>query len=934
MDLFDLFAKITLDTSEYDAGLDKASSKAHSFKDSMQTLSGGISATAQAAAKGFQAVESVGKTAWSAMATGLKGFAVASTAVGGFGASAVRTGMEFDEAMSTVQALTGATGDDFTSLRDKAKEMGAETVFSASEAAEAMTYMGMAGWKTEDMLDGISGIMNLAAASGEDLATTSDIVTDALTAFGLSAKDSGHFADILAAASTNSNTNVAMMGETFKYVAPVAGALGYSAEDAAVAIGLMANSGIKASQAGTALRTALTNMASPTSNMTAVMEEYGISLTNADGSMYSLAEIMGQLREKMGGLDEATQAQAASMLFGKEAMSGMLAIINASDEDFANLTAAIYGSAGAAQQMAEVKLDNLAGDVQLLKSAFEGLQIEISDTLTASLRDFAQFGADALNQLSEGFRSGGASGMLDALSDVVAEALSLLSEKAPEFAEISVEFLEALAEGFLNSRDKLADSANAIITMLGEELNSWLSSHSGALVDAGHKIIDVITNAFSTAGDIISNHIGEFIPLIAEAFLSYHESLFTVGLDILAAIGKGLVESKDEIQEMASKTIANMVSSLRENAPDIIDGGIALLDALVGAITDNLSDITDTAAEIVSKLMAGLAQEAPKLVKSGLEIIQSLAGSITKNLPSILKSAKEIMLSLLKGITEEMPKLVDSAAEIIATLVSGLAEALPELIPAAVEMILTLAENLTSPDNIAMIIDAALQLISGLAEGLIDALPVLIEKLPIIITNIIEGLVASIPDLLMTGGQLLAAVAEGLVQGLISIPEIGANIVRGLWDGITSMIDWLKDLIGGWLGDLWDGICDFFGIASPSKEMAWVGEMMVDGLANAIDRFGGEAVRAAEAMSEDILDAARLDNVPVSFDLSEYDRLRSLGGQEIAMYGNAPSAGWEAREQANRGGNTYVTINSPVAVDAIEAAREWKKTSQRMAMGF
>ena len=254
------------------------------------------------------------------------------------GTAAVKTAADFDSAMSKVAAVSGATGDELDAPRDKAREMGAKTKFSASEAADAMNYMAMAGWKTNDMLSGIEGIMNLAAASGEDLASTSDIVTDALTAFGLSASDSGHFADILAAASSNANTNVSMMGETFKYVAPVLGSLGYSAEDSAIAIGLMANAGIKSSQAGTALRSAITNLAKPTDTVASAMEQYGISLTDSSGKMYSLRELMEQLRQKLGGLSEAEQAQAADSLFGKEAMSGRLAIINGSPADFEKLS--------------------------------------------------------------------------------------------------------------------------------------------------------------------------------------------------------------------------------------------------------------------------------------------------------------------------------------------------------------------------------------------------------------------------------------------------------------------------------------------------------------------------------------------------------------------------------------------------------------------
>lgn len=255
----------------------------------------------------------------------------------GLGTAAVKTAADFDAQMSKVSAISGATGQDLQDLRDKAREMGAKTKFSASEAGAAFEYMAMAGWKTGDMLDGIEGIMNLAAASGEDLATTSDIVTDALTTFGLSASDSSHFADVLAAASSNANTNVSMLGESFKYCAPVAGSLGMSAEDTAVALGLMANSGIKASQAGTALRTGLTNLAKPTKQMQTYMDKYGISLTDSSGNMLSMRELMVSLRGKMGGLSEAEQAAAASAIFGKNSMAGWLAIINASDEDFDKL---------------------------------------------------------------------------------------------------------------------------------------------------------------------------------------------------------------------------------------------------------------------------------------------------------------------------------------------------------------------------------------------------------------------------------------------------------------------------------------------------------------------------------------------------------------------------------------------------------------------
>ena len=295
----------------------------------------------------------------------------------------------FEESMSNVKAISGATGEEFEKLTAKAKEEGATTKFTAKDSADAFGYMAMAGWKTEDMLNGIDGIMSLAAASNEDLATTSDIVTDALTAFGLQASDSGHFADVLAQASANANTNVGMMGESFKYVAPVAGALKYSVEDVSLALGLMANASVKGSMAGTSLKTSLANLAAPTDKMQGAMDRYGISLTKRNGEMKTLHEVLDNLRSSLGGLSETEQTAAASTIFGKEAMAGMLAIINASADDYNKLTAAVNNADGASQQMADTMLDNMNGSFTLLQSAVDGAKIALGERLSPYLREFA-----------------------------------------------------------------------------------------------------------------------------------------------------------------------------------------------------------------------------------------------------------------------------------------------------------------------------------------------------------------------------------------------------------------------------------------------------------------------------------------------------------------------------------------------------------------
>ena len=302
--------------------------------------------------------------------------------------------------MSTVEAISGAAEKQIMQLEEKAKEMGATTKFTATESGQAMEYMAMAGWKTKDMLNGIGGIMDLAAASGEDLAGTSDIVTDALSAFKMEAKESAHFSDVLAAASSNSNTNVGILGESFKEVAPVAGSMKYSIEDVSLTLGLMANQSVKGSKAGTSLKTAIANMAAPTQKMQKAMKKYNISLKDSDGKTKSLRSVIDDVRDSIGGLSSKTERAAAiSTIFGKEAMPAMSAIVNASEKDYKKLAGSIDNASGAAKRMAKIRLDNLQGDVTIFQSALEGKGIELYDELKEPMRDIVQSATDWLEEI-------------------------------------------------------------------------------------------------------------------------------------------------------------------------------------------------------------------------------------------------------------------------------------------------------------------------------------------------------------------------------------------------------------------------------------------------------------------------------------------------------------------------------------------------------
>lgn len=846
MDLMELVASIRINLDEFDRGLNSASTKFKSFSDNLSKVGSNMKDLPSPVVDGFKAVEGVGQTAAGAIKKGLAGFAAAATAVGGFGTAAVKSGMNFDSAMSEVSAISGATEQDFQSLRDKALEMGAKTKFSASEAAAAMTYMGMAGWKAGDMISGIEGIMNLAAASGEDLATTSDIVTDALTAFGLSASDSGHFADVMAVASSNANTNVGMMGETFKYVAPVAGALGYSIDDTALAIGLMANSGIKASQAGTSLRSIMTRLSTDAGASSkklgalgVLTEKLGVEFYNTDGSARDLNDVLIDSRAVWSGLSEEQQITYAKTIAGQEAMSGWLALMNAAPADIDKLTASIKDCNGAAAEMAAIMIDNLAGDLTLLGSAFESLQIVISDALTPTLREFVQFGQKAMAELLSGFQGGGVSGFMSALSGIVTEGVTMLAQKAPEFASVSLQFVTALADGILGAKDSIADSLFEALYTITDGFGTWLSSNSTELADFGLDIVTIIFEGFRDAGWIISQNIGEFVPLIAAAFFQYHSALFEIGIDILGGIGRGIIEHKEEIAKWADFAIKNMAISLRENAPDIIEGAVALLDALVGAIIENMPLILEAGGQIIASLVEGISGSLPALAVVAGAIVPYIAKAIdvVTSIGSTIKSVVDMVsggLNTIMGIGSKLMGGIQALWGLIA------ANPVAAAIIAVIAVIALLWANC----------EEFREFFIGLWEGFKEVISAFAEWFQGAwegVKEFFSGLWEGFKEIIIGFGEWLSETVAGIVEFFMEAWNGIGEFFSELWESLKEIIglfgEWLSEKMGEiveWVKEKWNGIAEFF-------SEVWQGIMDVfQGVAEFFGEVFGAAAEAVQ----------------------------------------------------------------------------------------
>ena len=1000
----------------------------------------------------------------------LEALGAATGAAVGFAKASVETGAEFDAAMSKVGAISGSSGDELDALRDKAREMGSETVFSASEAAEAMNYMAMAGWEAGDMMDGIEGIMNLAAASGESLGTTSDIVTDALTAFGLAAEDSGHFADVLASASSSANTNVAMMGDTFKYVAPVAGALGYSAEDVAVAIGLMANSGIKASQAGTALRASLSRLVDPSKeawtamnqlgffemgelaedftydleDLSKEMEEvdkqteklaeaqakyeeavassgadsdkatkalakvaqaqkkldeansalaramqgqqedaarYNAVLTDSEGNMLSFAETMGKLREAFSGLSEADQAMYASNIFGQEAMSGMLAIINASDEDFQKLTTnivrssismdeitesvqnsgvawekysgnfdgidtlvdemvsklteagmsaeelaedlnaeynidiadaiaaveavqmAMDDSTGAAERMAKAMTDNLAGDITIFKSALSDAQIELSDQLTPSLREFVQFGTAGLQELTAAFKEGGINGAMEALGGILSDALSMIVDSLPGFLDAGMQLLGALGQGIL---DNLPAITQAALDVIGELTMRFLGALP-QIVEAGIQIIAMLVEGLGEAMPTLLPAIVEAVILIAQALIDNLPTLIDATLVLLNGIAEGLIASIPIIVQAIPGLIRSVTEGLIRELPVLLEGTTALILGIVAALPETLHYIIDALPEICTAICEALAAAfGPESNFAAEKMIIELAGALIEAAVYLVEAAVELGAKLIGAIIDWIPGLEGVGTDIMNGFIAGMRETLDsvhEFISGVVDSIVGWFKDLFgihSPSTlmrdtigkslmegladgikafISKVTDAAKQIPGKIRDGIQSMWSTITSVGKNIIGGIADALQNAFPQIVDAAKSLPSKIWEGIQSMWSSVTNIGKNLITGITNGLTGAFDTLKDGAKSAANTITSTFKNLFGIASPSKLMRdQIGKNLALGIAEGL----ADGEDSIYATLDDIADAMGDRNI--------FDRLNAAfeGAQEKMNFDRSP----------------------------------------------
>lgn len=782
--------------------------------DSMNKMANNISKNAKQIQNAGKAISSVGSAMTKEITVPIAGMATA----------AVKTAADFEASMSEVGAISGASAENMAALTAKAKEMGATTAFSASESAEAMKYMAMAGWKTADMTEGIAGIMNLAAASGEDLATTSDIVTDGLTAFGMAAKESGRFADVMAATSSNANTNVALMGETFKYCASTAGAMGYSIEDISIAIGIMGNAGIKGSMAGTTLKNTIANLAKPTDAQAAVMEKLGISLTDSSGNMKSFAEVMENLRLSFSGLSETEKAAAATTLAGKQSMAGLLTIVNASTEDFDKLTKAIKGSSGSAEEMAGKMLDNLNGQLTLLKSAAEGIAITIGNKLMPYVKtavSWVQKAADYINNLNDAqldniIKWAGITAAIGPAILIFGKMVTTVGTAQKTLASAIKIFTKFKGiAGLITSPAGIVIGVLAAIALAAFLIIKNWDKVKGFLQGAG----SWFKNAFEKAGFSVEGFknkftsIGNTIGSIAGKISGLCKSVAGIfKKEFAGEIKEGALEASGILETLVGGIVAAF-----DGIVTAVDKGLQVFDALLSFFTGAFAGDWDNAAQgfrnsLKNIFPPDMAEGLTKAFDAVMPVIKAAVSGAKAMFGGLVQDVKKIFGSIttvFKGIGTMLKGIFSGDAETalkgFQTAAGGIVDTIGNIFKAKINAVKNfvvgafsafLPESVVNKiagvfDVVAGAWDIAIGAAKGYISGFVQAIKPLIENIKTIfrgVAQFVKGVFTGDWKGALNGLKTIASGALSSLTNIIKAPfKLIANTVKGAVDSFKKL---------------------------------------------------------------------------------------------------------------------------------------------------
>lgn len=798
MNVFDLSAKITLDIKGYMEGLKKAQEKGSAFA---SKIGGGLSKAAK---------------------IGAAAFGVASGAVGAFVKSSVDAGRQFDTSMSQVAATLGYSTDEindktteagknFDKLSEFAQKMGRETKFSATEAADALNFMALAGYDAEKSMRMLPTVLNMAAAGSMDLATASDMVTDAQTALGLSEKQTVEMTDQMAKAASSSNTSVSQLGNAFLTVGATARQVKGGSKELAQVFGLLADNGIKGSEAGTKFRNMIMKLTKPTKEGADYLKQFSEKLGHdlvfdeKTGEMRAFKDIFLDLNQAMDGFTEKDRSKALASLFNARDMAAANALMGTNVQRWDELAQKIDNAKGSAEKMAGVQLDNLEGDLTLFKSAWEGLQIAMSKVVTGPLREFVQLATEGVQNLAKALKEGGMTEAIqsfgDFLSKVASKIIGGLPEALTTISGIGLQVIQAIGQAIIDNGDKLVESLKKMLKNSIEKVVEYLP-----------QIIDFLkTKVPGLITDITTFLTDTIIPQLPTVLQNIIETVTSLLDTWIPAIVTSATQLFSALVEQLPALITVLVDGLAAQLPLIVQGAMDMLRGIVLAIP---------------KLIEELTAKAP-------EIINTIYNTLTNSVNIILTGAVQMFSGILHALPGIITQLANQLPNLITTIVNFLMDNVDNILNAAIDLLMA-------------IVDATPQIAIALAKAMPKILLAGIKALLALKTRIFQAgitvflkLAEAVPKVWVSIKKALGDLWDGIVGFFKNLPanmaQIGKNLIEGLWNGIKNMAAWIKEKITGFGKTVLDDLKDFFGIKSPSKVFAEVGKFLALGLGEGWD---------------------------------------------------------------------------------------------------
>lgn len=731
----------------------------------------------------------------------LKATGIAAGAVAAIGGAAVKVGKEFESSMSQVYATMGvdkssAEGQKtMETLEKAARDMGKSTAFSASEAAEGLNYLALAGYSADEAATALPYTLKLAGAGAMELGAASDMVTDAMAALNLEANETNlsTFSDQLAKTATKTNTSVSQLGEAILTVGGTAANLAGGTSELNAALGILANVGIKGSEGGTKLRNMITSLQSPTDKAAGAMKELGLQVYDQQGNMRSLNDIFSDMNTAMAGMTNAEKDNLLSSMFNKRDLAAARAMMSGAGEEFANLQATIQDSAGATDQMYATQLDNLEGDISIFKSALSDLGIGIYENIGGGVRDAVQLGTECLGDLSAAFEEGGLAGMVGEVGNVLSKIIDYIMDIAPEILGAAMDLITNLITGLTNSADKIGDVAvmlfsqfiqgwGTALPMLLQLAGNLVLALADALVAELPTIIDTVMNTISQLGDTAL----ELLPLLLDA-----------GVQLLMALAQGIVQALPQLIQIASQIMVGLFAAINTYLPQLLQAGIQILMALLQGLIQALPQIIQSVMQVINYFVMCVLQNLPIILSAGFQLLWALVNGIMNNLDMIINAAITLIGELIAGLLQNLPLLISCAIQLIVALAAGLIQAIPQLIAVIPQIIIAIVNAFTSTDWSGIGKD----IINGIKDGLNAMKDSLINTAKNIWNSIKSIFSKKVETNVSVSGGATQHAAGGIFSQATLLPSVnGSNHIVGeagpeailplqaLWDNLSATI--------------------------------------------------------------------------------------------------------------------------------------------------